>query len=284
MHLHFPFAIPDVLWTLTFAAHLVLLVVLLGRDRAGRFPLFTASIALVAFRLLTTKLLFGRLPQMTMVEIVIVTAVVGVVLGLLVLLELARKAFGGVKRIYWVAGALVVMAIGAVVLEFWGKWPAWDQVKQGSTFQLLQLMAQKGTLLQDVENILVGLLIVVFGGRYAAGWRSHTQRIVIGLSTASMGQLAVQGIWQVIAKHAAPKSMEEYNHLIALRERLFNASSMLFVAVLVWWIVTLWLDEPGTVKAAAAPDGTVIESDAELAALESGPAEVLEVPENRATD
>jgi hypothetical protein len=280
MHLNSSLTIPDVLWTLTFAAHLVLLVVLLGKERAGRFPLFTASIALVAFRLLTTKLLFGRMAQMTMVEFVIITAVVGVVLGLLVLLELSRKAFSGVKRATWVTGALIVMAIGAVVLKFWGIWPAWDQVRQGSAFQLLQLMAQKGTLLEDVENILVGLLIVLFGSRYGAGWRSHTQRIVIGLSTGSIGQLAVQGIWQVIAKHAAPKSMDEYNHLIALRERLFNANSMLFFAVLVWWIITLWLDEPGTAKAATT-EGTIVESDAQPLALESGPAEVLEDPENK---
>jgi hypothetical protein len=275
MHFHFPFTMADVLWTFTFAAQLVLLVVLLGRDRAGRFPLFTASVALVAFRVLTGKLLMGRLPQMTMMEFVIITAAIGAVLGLLVLLELARKAFGRVPRASWVTGSLIVMVIGVVVVKYWGIWPTWEQVKQGSTFQLLQLIAQKGGLLLDVENILVGLLIVVFGARYGAGWRSHTQRIVIGLSTASLGQLSVQGIWQAIAKNAAPKSMDEYNHLIAMRERLFNANSMLFVAVLVWWIITLWLDEPGTAKAAT-PEGSVIESEVETPALESGGAEVIE--------
>src|ERR1700756_4938807 len=112
MHFYFPFLMVDVLWTFTFAAHLVLLVVLLGRDRIRSFPFFTASVVLVAFRLLTSKLLFGRLPQMTMVELVIVTAVIAVVLGLLVLLELARKAFGGGQRAIWVTGALIVMAIG----------------------------------------------------------------------------------------------------------------------------------------------------------------------------
>jgi hypothetical protein len=280
MHFHFPFSAVDVFWTLTFAAHLVLLVVLLGRDRAGRFPFFTASVVLVALRLLISKLLFGRLPQMTTVEIVIITAVIGVVLGLLVLLELARKAFGRAKRTTWLTGALVAMAIGAVVLKFWGAWPAWEQVKQGSPFQLLQLLAQKGSLLVDVENIVVGLLIVLFGSRFGAGWRSHTQRIIIGLSTASIGQLAVQGAWQAIARHAAPKSMDEYNHLIAMRERLFNANSMLFIAVLVWWIVTLWLDEPWAAKAAT-PEGAVLEGEVEPPALEAGSAELPEKPRNK---
>lgn len=279
MHFHFPFTMDDVLWTFTFAAQLVLLVVLLGRDRARRFPLFTASVALVAFRVLTGRLLMGRLPQMTMMEFVIITAVIGVVLGLLVLIELARKAFGRVPRAAWITGALIVMAIGAVVLRFWGKWPAWEQVKAGSSIQLLQLFAQKGGLLLDVENILIGLLIVIFGARNGAGWRSHTQRIVIGLSTASIAQISVQAIWQVVASHAAPKSMDEYNQFIALRERLFNANSMAFFAVLVWWIITLWLDEPGAVK--ATPEGAVIEGEVAPASLEAGSAEVLEGRENR---
>src|SRR5271165_2925030 len=122
MHFHSPFTVVDVLWTLTFAAHLVLLVVLIGRDRMGRFPFFTASIALVAFRLLTSKLLFGRLSQLAMIEMVIINALIGVVLGLLVLVELSRKAFRGVNRVAWVTGALAVMALGAVVLKFWGAW------------------------------------------------------------------------------------------------------------------------------------------------------------------
>ena len=42
MHFDFHFTAISVLWTLTFAALLVLLVVLMGRDRARRFPWFTA--------------------------------------------------------------------------------------------------------------------------------------------------------------------------------------------------------------------------------------------------
>lgn len=280
MHFHFPFTVVDVLWTLTFAAHLVLLVVLLGRDRVKVFPFFTASIVLVAFRLLTSKLLFGRLPQMTMVELVIITAVIGVVLGLLVQLELARKAFSGkVLRSSWIAGALIVMAVGATVLKFWGAWPAWDQVKIATPFQLLQLIAQKGSLLVDVENIVVGLLIIAIGYRYGAGWRTHTQRIAIGLSTASMGQLGVQAIWQAIARHAAPKSMEEYNHILGLRDRLFNANSLVFIAVLVWWIVSMWIDEPGTTI--DVPAGLPLEGEGESAMLDAGaenPPENSDVP------
>jgi hypothetical protein len=257
MHFHFPFTAVAVLWTLTFAAHLVLIVVLFGRDRARRFPLFTASIVFTSLRLIVARLLLPGVPQLAGIEIVLVTAVIGVVLSLLVLLELARHAFRSARREAWLTGALLVMAIGAAVLWFWGPWPHWAEVKQASPWEIMQLLAQKGSLLVDVENVAVGLAIVLLGYRCNGGWRTHTQRIVIGLSTASIGQLAVPAIWKAIAQHSTPHSMAEYNHLIALRERLYNANSALFIAVLVWWIVWLWRDEPGT----ASPEANLAQDE-----------------------
>ena len=61
MHLNFSFSAVQTLWTLTFAALLVLMVVLLGRDRVRHFPWFTTAIVLTALRLLASRLLFGRL-------------------------------------------------------------------------------------------------------------------------------------------------------------------------------------------------------------------------------
>ena len=256
MHFHFSFELLEqVLWVVTFAAHLVLLVVLLGRDRAKRFPWFTASIALVAFRLLTSRLLFGRLPQMTMAKMFIVVADIGAFLSLLVILELARRAFGRVRRTTWVGSALAVMAVGALVLAFWGPWPAWRTVVSGPSINVLQMIAQKASLLGDVETIVVGLLIVAFGHRYGAGWRSHTQSIAIGLSTASIAQLSVQAIWQAIVHKAVAHSMAEYQHILGIREHLFNTSSGVYIAALIWWIIMLWFDEPGARATVATAGG-----------------------------
>ena len=71
MHFNFGFTAAQTLWTLTFAALLVLLVVLLGRERARRYPLFTTWIALIALQRLMSRLLFGRMPQLTLAEIFI---------------------------------------------------------------------------------------------------------------------------------------------------------------------------------------------------------------------
>lgn len=254
MHLNFHFTAVQILWTLTFAAHLVLLVVLLGRDRIRRFPWFTAAIALVALRLLTSRLLFGRLPQLEMSEIFIVLADASSLIGLLVVIELARRAFPRAPRKLLLLWGATILAIGAVVLAFWGTWPALKTLTpltRLSVLGMMQLFAQKAGTLVDVATVGLGLLVALFGRRYGTGWRGHAQRIVIGLSTASLAQLAVQIIWQIIAKTAAPHSMDEYQHVLGLREKLFNANSVIYLLVTVWWIICLWIDEPGESVATA---------------------------------
>jgi hypothetical protein len=262
MHLNFDFTAVQILWTLTFAAHLVLLVVLLGRDRARRFPWFTTAIALVALRLIASRLLFGRLPQLTLGTIFVVLADVSCAVSFLVLMELARKVFGKARRTLWIVWTLILLSIGGVVLATWGHWPAWKTVRPTTLIaflSFLQMLAQKGGLLTDVLTVTLGILVVCFGRRYGTRWRSHAQQIMIGLSTASLAQIAVQAIWQVIASTAKPHSMAEYDRIVGLREKIFNANSVVYLAVAIWWIVCLWIDEPGTAETAdvAVPVGVI---------------------------
>jgi hypothetical protein len=249
MHFNFGFTTVQTLWTLTFAALLILLVVLLGRDRARRFPWFTVSITLTALRLLASRMLFGRMAPMTLSTIFLSLAVLEALVSLGVVIELARRAFAGAARQTWIIGTLALLAVGATVLIVWGPWPAWKTLIAASALgvlRLMQMVAQKGDLLADVLTIGLGLLVVLAGRRFKAGSRSHTQQIVIGLSTAAIAQMAVRGIWQEIALHAVPHSQAEYLHVLGLQEKLYNANSVVYLIVLVWWIVCLWINEPGT--------------------------------------
>jgi hypothetical protein len=246
MHFNFNFSAEQILWTLTFAAQLVLLVVLLGRDRIKIFPLFTASIVLFALRLLATRELFGRMAPLTLSIIFIVMADLAAILGLLVVIEMARRAFKGAPRNLWIVNAAGLLVVAGGILAYWGPWPAWKTLTANSELGILRLMeliAQKLDLLIDLLNIELGLIVVLFGRLYTGGWRTHVQKIVIGLSTASVGQLAVQIMWQIIAKTAVAHSRPEYEHILALREKIFDASGAIYVAVLIWWIVWLWIDE-----------------------------------------
>ena len=261
MHFNFHFTAVSVLWTLTFASLLVLLVVLTGRDRARRFPWFTTAIVLVALRLLTNRLLHDKLPPLTMGTVAITLANLSVLVGLLVLVEMARRAFKKASPRAWAGWGLGLLALGGVVLWKWGPWPQWKTVAFDTLIaklQLMQLVAVKMGLLVDVLTVGLGFLVVAFGRRYGAGWHSHVQRIMIGLSTASLSQMGAQGIWEVIARHTVPHTRAEYDHVIGLQEKLLNTNSAVYVIVLVWWIVCLWMDEPGAASTAVEESGSTV--------------------------
>ena len=271
MHFNFDFTAVQVLWTLTFAALLVLLVVLLGRDRMRLYPWFTLSMALTAVRLLASRMLYGRMAPITMSEIFLTLAVIEALVCILVAVELARRAFTGASRKAWLIGTLILLAAGGAVVYAWSPWPDWKTLTAGGTMgtlRLMQLAAQKMDLLFDVFTIGLCLLAVLFGRRFKAGWRSHTQQILIGLSTASISQMVIRGVWQLIATRAVPHSEAEYQHVIGLQEKLYNANSALFVAVVVWWIVCLWINEPGSAPAAAELGKTDAQEAAAVAAAE----------------
>jgi hypothetical protein len=251
MHPHFEFPVRQVLWTLTFAAQLVLLVVLLGRDRARRYPWFTAGIALSALQLMAEVLLTGRTAIIPLQEILLTLADLGVILALLVVVEVARRAFAGAQLSLWIvntAGLLIVAFIGTV---FWGPWPSEKDLALDSTLgrlHLMQLAALKGNTLVYLLMVELGLLVVLFGRHFKTGWRSHTQMISIGLSTVAITWLAVQTVLQSIVRTAHPQSQAEYERTLDLIAKLLNANKMVYIAALVWWIAWLWRDEPGAAK------------------------------------
>ena len=276
MHLNFGFSAVQILWTLTFAALLVLLVVLLGRDRARRFPWFTASMVLMALRLVASRLLYGRIAPMVSSEIFLVLAVVAAIVALLVVVEMAWRAFSSASRAAWITATLVLVVVGGAVLVFWGPWPSAKTLFAGSTLgvlRLMQLIAQKAEMLAYLLVIQLGILVVLFGRRFHAGWRSHVQQIVIGLSTAAIAQLVVLIVWQVIALHTTIHQQSDYVRVMALQEKLFNANNVVFVAVLVWWIVCLWIDEPGSKTAAGAPEQLPPAAEAEASQAKPSPAD-----------
>jgi hypothetical protein len=249
MHFNFGFNAVQILWALTFAALLVLLVVLLGRDRAKRYPIFSFGIALVVFRLLTSRLLFGRLSPMAGNVFFLSLALIAGLVSLAIVVELARRAFADASRKAWTVGVLALLAVGGIVVALWGPWPAWKTLMGAGVFsglRLVQLVAQRCDMLADVLAIELGILAAFAGRRFHCGWRSHTQQLIVGFSAAALSELAVRGLWQAVALHAVPQSMAEYERLLGLQEKFYNANSAVYLVVLVWWIICLWRNEPGT--------------------------------------
>ena len=104
MHFNFNFSANQILWTLTFAGLLVLLVVLIGRDRVRRYPWFTAAMVMMALRMIASRLLFGRLAPVVSSEIFLVLSDIAAIIALGVVVEMARRAFSGAKRAAWIPG------------------------------------------------------------------------------------------------------------------------------------------------------------------------------------
>lgn len=269
MHLNFDFSAVQILWTLTFAALLVLLVVLLGRDRASRFPWFTTSIVLMTVRMLSSRMLYGRMAPLTMSTIFLILAILASIASLLVAIEIAHHAFTGAARRAWIIGSVALLAIAGAVVGFWGPWPGWKALTAESSLsalRLMQLVAQKLDTFDQVLLVLLGVLVVLFGRRFGAGFRSHTQQLAIGLSTASLSQIAIRATWQFIALHTVIHSQDEYTRVMGLEEKLYNANSVVLILALAWWIGCLWINEPGTaqpvqaVPVAVEPENTKPES------------------------
>lgn len=258
---------PRVLWTLNFASQLVLLVVLLGRERLRTWPWFTASIIVFSIRLLAEMLLTGRMAMLPLQAVFIGLADIAAVVGLLVVVEVAWRTFHAASRRAWTIGLGLTLTIAALVLWQWGPWQDVHQLTFASpimTLRTLQFFAQKLDLFRDVLTVCLSLLVVIFGGRFGAGWRSHAQMLAIGLGTVAAGWLSIQAAWQMIMHQMQPTTREEYMHLLDLGTRLTNTNKIIYIVVVLWWIVWLWRDEVG--------DAAGIASD-EQATLASEPAE-----------
>jgi hypothetical protein len=262
----------QILWALVLAAHLVLLIVLLGRDRTYRFPWFTAAIALSAVRLIADHLLHGKLTTVVFYWQTYVGMALDAILGIMVLVELARHVFSSGKaglllnRRGWIGWSLVIVIAAGLVLWVWGRpWPSMTSMRaQPQEFPLLLtiIFALKAMLFTTLMTAGVGLLLRIFGRRFGFGWKTHEQQIALGLSTNAMAIVAVQAIEDMIRHNIHYATRTEGQQLVQHLGRVFtnleNARVSLWFVVLVWWIVWLWRDEPDSTAEAAQVETPVL--------------------------
>jgi hypothetical protein len=230
-----------VLWWLTLAELTVLLLILFWRVRQRTFPWFMASLFFIGLRSALSRLAHD-VPSVTMNAVSIAVDNLAALVALLVLVELARRVFKGVKRKTWVLWTLALVAVAAGAIAIWGPWPAPETLSPDSTaavLRLLELVAQKSALLVNVLTIELCLLVFYFGRRFNAGWHSYEQRLAIGLSMSALGQLVVQGLWQSMAQTASPSDLTAYLHILNIGRKLVDANMLVYVTVLMWWMFTL---------------------------------------------
>jgi hypothetical protein len=259
----------QILWALVLAAHLVLLIVLLGRDRSSRFPWFTAAIGFSTVHLIADHLLHGKLTSLAFYWQSYSSILVDMILGLLVLIEICRRIFASCKagKILnakgWLGWTLVTVCISIGAVWAWGPWPAWKALSaepKQLPLLLVVLCAMKGQLFLAILTVEVGLLLQIFGRRFGFGWKSHAQQIGLGLSTYALGFLAVQTTTDIIKRNLHLTSRAQYERIVHLFSNLDNGRFALWFLVLAWWIVWLWRNDPddpsepaGTLEMVEAP-------------------------------
>jgi hypothetical protein len=261
------FTLEQILWALVLAAHLVLLVVLLGRDRTSRFSWFTALTMLSTVRLLADHLLQGKLSTYAFYwqSYALLLAASLFLLG--VLIELARLTFGRgcttgkpLSPLAWQGWTFLLLAIAITALILWGPWPdfkAMQANRQAYPLLLTVVIALKSELFTSMLAILTGLMMMLFGGRYGNGFKSHPVQIVIGLSTAAVARLTVEGITDTIKVTHKITSRVDYERILRLYTRLDNARLVIWLLAILWWIYALWQDEPGASPKAQVPSALV---------------------------
>lgn len=254
--------VEQILWGLVLAGHLILLIVLLGRDRVSRFPWFTAVTAVSAVHLIADHLLHGKLTTIVFYWESYTTILLIAILSLLVLVELGRRVFANCKSGLilnakgWLGWTLVTVSIAIGAVWQWGPWPTWKALNEEPKqlpLLLVVLCAMKGQHFLAVLTVEVGLLLRIFGKRFGSGWKSHPQQIMLGLSTYALGFLAVLATQDIVKRTVHLTSRDQYEHIVRLFSNLDNGRFALWFLVLVWWIVWLWRDDP------ADPAGALVE-------------------------
>jgi hypothetical protein len=283
------FNLEQILWALVLAAHLVLLIVLLGRDR--RFPWFTALTVLSVVRLIADHLLHGKLTSIAFYWQSYVGIGLEGVITILLLIELTRQVFASGKagRILkprgWLGWSMVMAAIAAGVVWAWGRpWPTWAQLHgDPEQFHLLltAITAIKLMLAANMLALETGLLTLAFGKRFGFSWKSYPQQIMLGLSTNAAAILAIQATQDIIRRNVVQKiasvPREEgqriYERTAHLFSNLDNARNTIWLVVLLWWISWLWRDEPDganpeeafiEVPVLAGPPSNALSAEAEI--------------------
>jgi ABC-type uncharacterized transport system permease subunit len=78
--------------------------------------------------------------------------------------------------------------------------------------------------------------------------------IATGLSTVAVAFLSAQVLTQSIIRTAHPQTRPELDRILGLITNLWNANKVVYIAALLWWVVWLWLAEPGAPAVAAAEE------------------------------
>lgn len=219
-------------WAAGFFGHLVLLAVLFRKDRARRFPFFTA---LIAFEVVRTVVLFVEREHGTRAAYLwtyLAVSLVDLSLQLAVAYEVASHVFRPMGR--WatdVRSGLIWLGWGSLAVASGLTWLAAPSSPQWKFAALIKGNFFSASLLSELFLGMVVLSVTV-----GLPWRTHVARIAYGLGAFSVLDVLIE------VAHTIYGGVYQAN----LGEVLTTTRKVLYLLVLGFWIVTLWQEAPET--------------------------------------
>lgn len=222
------------LWGAGLAAHLLLLLVLVVRGHARRFPWFTALIVFYLLRSVIPQLPMTRhLDQGSYVRLFWGFELGDILLRVLVLAELVWHAFkdSRVSRGRIVAWSVVAVAASAVPTVLMGPLPA---------SQIWAAFA-KGNLLAAFLSL--ALLAALIATRRTTGlsWRSAVSRIAHGMAFYAFVFLALEALRLWAPGAASPHGGQRVAYFHYWMQL---SAAGAYLLTIVYWAVGLWFAAP----------------------------------------
>lgn len=217
-------------WAAGFAAHLILLLVLLIRKRVKTFPVFTLLVTLNVARTVALFLIQRYSTRSVYFYSFWSLAVIDVALQLGVIYEMASRIFRpeghwaiDVRRgmLGWTVASIAVAAGFASLPTPPAK--IWEQV-----------VMIRGNLFSDalLSELFVGL--IVLSAQSGLPWKTHVARITQGLGVYSLATLAIEMARTYFGLKAGTNV---YDELTRLRMAIY-------LTCVTFWIVMLWRQAP----------------------------------------
>lgn len=240
-------ALQTSLWAAGLAAHLLLLLVLVVRGHARRFPWFTALIVFYLLRSVIPQLPMTRhLDQASYVRLFWGFELGDILLRVLVLAELLWRAFQNsrISRGRIVAWSVAAIAAAAVPTVLMGPLPA---------SQVWAAFA-KGNLL--VAFLSLALLAALIATRRSTGlsWRSAASRIAHGLAFYAVVFLVLEAL-RLWAPGAA--SFHSGHHATYFHYWMQLSAAGAYLLAIMYWAVGLWFTAPESARPTVAASGAL---------------------------
>ena len=217
----------DALWAAGFVGHVALFAVLMFRRRWREIPVFTAHIA---FQAALTPVLFAIYRNGSpawYARVYWSSALLDFAFQIGIVAEIARIVLRPTGT--WVQDAkkrFIVSGLGAVLLAAALAW-----FVSPPSANVLDRWEVRGNLFTSLVICELFVLMSITANRLGLGWRSHVMALGQGLTAWSLIAVLIDAL------HSYLGTEREFTTLEHIRMTVY-------VAVLVFWMVQLWIDEP----------------------------------------